>query len=275
MTANTVQTTNSQGKSLGDIVRQLGSSWRGGIAIALLIMGGWELLARSGQFNPLFVPTTGATATALIEMGQSGVLWEHLWRSVTRLFAGFAVASAIGVTVGLLMGRSRTISEFFSPLVNLLLPIPSLAWIPLFMLWFGLGDRAILPLVILAAFLPIVLNTWTGMRSVPETWLRAAQAMNVDGLRLFFRVLVPGSLSLILTGLRVGMAQAWRAVIAGELIAAAESGLGVAIFNAKLFINTPRMLAMLVVIGVFSQIFEKLVFGQLERVTLERWGMSN
>lgn len=255
------------------VARNLLRTWRGGVLVILLIMLAWESLARSGLFNELFVPTVGQTAAALVTMASTGLLWTSLQGTIFRLLTGFGLAVLLGVPIGLAMGRSKVLSEILQPLVNLLLPIPAIAWIPLFMLWFGLGNSSIIPLIILSAALPIAINTWAGVRFVSGIWLRAATGMGIRGRALFQKVILPASLPLMLSGLRVGMAQGWRAVIAGELIASAQGGLGVVIFNAKQFINTPIILATLVVIGIFSQIFEKLVFGRLEKATVGRWGM--
>lgn len=252
--------------------RRVALSSRGTIGVVVGLVIWWEALARSGLFHELFMPTVGEVVGTFREMAISGFLWEHTIASVIRLFLGLGVAAVVGVGLGMMMGRFRLPEEFLIPLVSFLLPIPALAWIPLFMLWFGLGNRSILPLVVFSATLPIAINTWTGIKTVKPIWVRAARTMNIRGGMLFRKVILPGALPLIIIGLRIGMAQAWRAVIAGELVASAASGLGVVIFNGKQFVNVPMMLASLVVIGALSQVFEKVVFAKVEDVTVGRWG---
>jgi NitT/TauT family transport system permease protein len=192
---------------------------------------------------------------------------------VLRLLAGFFLAAIVGVTLGILMGRSRRVEDIALPLVSIGAPIPGLAYAPLFLLWFGLGNKSAVLLVAFVSAFPIVFNTWTGVKAVKEIWVRSAQAMGADDRRLFVKVIVPGALPYILTGLRLGLAQAWRILVGIEMLAAVPWGLGWMIFGAREFLNTDVMLAGVVVIGVIGLALEKLVFQKLEEYTVMRWGM--
>jgi NitT/TauT family transport system permease protein len=153
------------------------------------------------------------------------------------------------------------------------MPIPSLAWVPLFILWFGLGNITTVLVVFYAATFPMLLNAWTGVRSVNPLWLRAAGSMGANGRSLFWKVMVPGASPFIITGVRQAFLRAWIAVVGAEMLAASDWGLGWVIFDAKEFLNTDVMLGALVIIGVIGFAFERLVFGSLERATVMRWGM--
>ena len=190
-----------------------------------------------------------------------------------RLLGGFALAAVVGVAIGILMGRSRRIEDICLPLVSIMAPIPGIAWAPLFLLWFGLGGKPAMLLVAFVSAFPIIFNTWTGVKAVKEIWVRSAQAMGADDRRLFVKVIVPGALPYILTGLRLGLAQAWRTLVGVEMLAAVPWGLGWMIFGAREFLNTDVMLAGVVVIGALGLALEKLVFQRLERFTVQRWGM--
>ena len=144
------------------------------------------------------------------------------------------------------------------------MPIPSFALVPLFMLWFGIGNLTTILIVFYAATFPMMFNTWSGVRSVNPLWLRAAGAMGADEHRLFWKVIIPGASPFIITGMRQAFLRAWIAVVGAEMIAASDWGLGWVIFDAKEFLNTDIMLASLVVIGVIGFVFERLVFGSLE-----------
>jgi NitT/TauT family transport system permease protein len=148
-----------------------------------------------------------------------------------------------------------------------------LAYAPLFLLWFGLGNATTILLVGVVAAFPVVLNTWTGVKAVKEIWVRSAEAMGADNRRLFRHVILPGALPYILTGLRLGLAQAWRILVAVEMLAAVPWGLGWLIFGAREFLNTDVMLAGVAVIGIIGLTLEKLVFQRLENYTVVRWGM--
>ena len=172
-----------------------------------------------------------------------------------------------------MMGRWRRVEDSVLPIVSIVAPIPGIAWVPLFLLWFGLGN---LPAILLVAFVsafPIIFNTWTGVKAVKEIWLRAARAMGADDRRTFRHVILPGALPYILTGLRLGLAQAWRALVGVEIFAAVQWGMGWLIFGAREFLNTDVMLAGVAVIGVMGLALEKFVFQRIEDCTVVRWGM--
>jgi NitT/TauT family transport system permease protein len=203
----------------------------------------------------------------------NGAMLRHTFYTLYRVVFGFVLAGFIGVPLGILMGRFRRAERFFVPLVSVLMPIPSLAWVPVFILWFGLGDAATIALVFYAATFPVIFNTWTGVRSVNRLWIRSAEAMGADEKVLFQKVVLPGSLPFIITGLRQAFARAWIAVVGGEMIAATSWGLGWVIFDSKEFLKTDVMLASLAIIGLLGLGFERLIFQTLERRTVARWGM--
>ena len=171
------------------------------------------------------------------------------------------------------MGRYRWAEDFFVPIVSVGNPIPGLAYAPLFVLWFGLGNLPAVLLVGFAAAFPVIVNTWTGVKTVKEIWIRAAQSMGAGDHQLFRKVVLPGSLPYVLTGLRLGLARAWRVLVAVEMLTSVSLGLGWLIFGAREFLNTDVMLAGIAVIGLVGLTLEKLVFEPLERFTVVRWGM--
>lgn len=241
----------------------------------LVLAIAWEIVARFQVFPPRLFPPLEAVAAAFLRLTASGVLPHHALDTVLRLSAGFALAAAVGVAVGLLMGRFRRAEDIFLPLVTIAAPIPGLAYAPLFLLWFGLGNVSAVLLVGFVSAFPVVFNTWTGVKAVKEVWVRSAQAMGADHSRLFRHVILPGSLPYILTGFRLGLAQAWRVLVAVEMLAAVPWGLGWMIFGAREFLNTDVMLAGVAVIAIIGLALEKLVFEKLENYTVVRWGMMS
>jgi len=246
--------------------------WRN--ALPFVVVGAiWETVAHLGLFPAQFFPTLEAIGATFVRLTLSGVLPHHAFDTVLRLLAGFALAAAFGVAIGVLMGRFRAAEDYLLPLVAIGAPIPGLAYAPLFLLWFGPGN---VPSVLLVAFVsafPIVYNSWTGVKAVKEIWLRSAQAMGADDRRLFRHVILPGALPYIMTGLRLGLAQAWRILVAVEMLASVPWGLGWLIFGAQEFLNTDVMLAGIAVIAAIGLALEKLVFAKLETYTVVRWGM--
>lgn len=243
-------------------------------AVTLLAMAAvYEALARSGVFAQALAPPLPAVGRTLLGMVLDGSMPRHALYTLYRVLVGFGLAAAVGLPLGILMGRFRAVEHFFLPLISVLMPIPSLAWVPVFILWFGLGNTATILIVFYAATFPMTFNAWTGVRSVNPLWLRAAGSMGAEGRALFWKVIVPGASPLIITGLRQAFVRAWIAVVGGEMIAASAWGLGWVIFDAKEFLNTDVILAALVVIGLIGFAFERLVFGAMERGTVQRWGM--
>ena len=240
------------------------------VGLACLI---WEAFAQSGVFPQALAPSIVVIGSALGRMLVNGTMLRHTSYTLYRVVFGFVLAGLFGVPLGILMGRFRRVERFFVPLVSVLMPIPSLAWVPVFILWFGLGNAATIALVFYAASFPVIFNTWTGVRSVNRLWIRSAEAMGADEKVLFQKVVLPGALPFIITGFRQAFARAWIAVVGGEMIAATSWGLGWVIFDSKEFLNTDVMLASLAVIGIVGLGFERLIFQTLERRTVARWGM--
>jgi len=234
----------------------------------------YETMARSGYFAPALLPTIPMIVRALYASLADGSMIEHAAFTLYRVMFGFGLSMAVGIPLGILMARFRRIENFFLPLVSALMPIPSFALVPLFMLWFGIGNTTTVLIVFYAATFPMLFNTWSGVRSVNPLWLRAAGAMGADEHSLFWKVIIPGASPFIITGMRQAFLRAWIAVVGAEMIAASDWGLGWVIFDAKEFLNTDIMLAALVVIGTIGYLFERMVFGSLERATVQRWGMT-
>ncbi len=239
-----------------------------------LVVGAiWEIVAWAGVFPRRLFPPLEEIGASFVQLTISGVLPHHAGDTLLRLFAGFALAAVLGVSIGVAMGRSRRAEDIFLPLVSIGAPIPGIAYAPLFLLWFGLGSFSSILLVGFVSAFPIIFNSWSGVKAVKEIWLRSAQAMGADNRRVFSHVILPGALPYILTGMRLGLAQAWRILVAVEMLAAVPWGLGWMIFGARKFLNTDVMMSGIVVIAVIGLLLEKFVFQKLENYTVVRWGM--
>jgi NitT/TauT family transport system permease protein len=243
-------------------------------ALPFVVVGAlWEIVAHLDIFPARLFPPLETIAAVFLRLTVSGLLLHHAADTILRLVSGFALAAIVGMAVGIVMGRWRLAEDLALPLVSMGAPIPGIAYAPLFLLWFGLGNVSSILLVGFVSAFPIIFNTWTGVKAVKEVWLRAAFAMGADERRLFHKVILPGALPHILTGLRLGLAQAWRILIGVEMLAAVPWGLGWMIFGAREFLNTDVMLAGVAVIGAIGLALEKLVFKRLEDFTVVRWGM--
>ena len=248
------------------------SASRAGITL-LVAAACYEAVARSGVFPAALLPTLPKVASTLWALLLDGTMLEHAGFTMYRVLLGLALAVVVGLPLGILMARFRPVEHFFLPLASALMPIPSLAWVPVFILWFGLGDAVTVLIVVYAALFPMMLSAWSGMRSVNRLWLRAAGAMGADEQAMFWKVILPGASPFIITGLRQAFLRAWIAVVGAEMLAASDWGLGWVIYDSREFLNVDVMLASVAVIGLLGFAFERLVFGSLERMTVQRWGM--
>ena len=233
----------------------------------------WEAIARFGSFPRNLFPPLTVVYAALVQSVSSGLLLAAAFGSLERLLLGFLMAATIGLVAGVLMGRYRLAEYVLMPAVSTGISVPGVAYAPLFVLWFGLGDLPAILLVGLASSFTIVMNTWKGVKGVREILIRAAISMGTSERQLFFKVILPGALPNILTALRLGLAQAWRNLVAIEMLTAVTYGLGSMIFSAQQFMNTGLMLTGIAFIALLGTLLEKQVFAPLERATVVRWGM--
>lgn len=233
----------------------------------------YEVIAYSAYFPQVLLPTVQTVAKTLFAMLADGRMFEHAGATLYRVMVGFCLALMLGVPLGIAMARFKSVENFFLPLVSALMPIPSFSLVPLFMLWFGIGDTTTILIVFYAATFPVLFNTWSGVRSVNPLWLRAAGAMGANERKLFWKVILPAASPFIITGMRQAFLRSWIAVVGAEMIAASDWGLGWVIFDAKEYLQADIMLASIVVIGIIGFVFERLVFGSIEKATVNKWGM--
>ncbi len=244
-----------------------------GVGGVLVLVAIWEVFARSGMYSTAMTPPVELIAAIMWGMLVDGSLPKNALATLVRVFVGLSISFAVAVPLGVLMARYWVAERIFLPVLSVLLPIPSLAWVPLFILWFGIGDVATILVVVYASMFPLVYSVWTGVRAVNPLWLRAATVMGADEASLFRKVIWPASLPYLITGLRLAFGRAWIGVIGGELLASPRLGLGEIIFNAAEFLNAGIMLSTLIGIGAIGVFFERFVFQILETVTVRRWGM--
>ena len=223
--------------------------------LPLLLLLGWHLGVRLSGTR--LIPLPQDVALMLYDFAVGGIyddaysktLHLHLWKSVTRVYGGFFAAALVAIPLGLLIGRIKLIRELVDPTLQLLRPVPVTAWLPLSMIFFGIGPNAAIFLVFLGAFYPIVFNTIFGVRSVDERLFEAAAMLGCKGSSLFRQVVLPASLPAILNGLRLGHGFAWILIVVGEMTGVQE-GLGATIMDGRMLSRSELVIAGMVVIGV-------------------------
>jgi ABC-type nitrate/sulfonate/bicarbonate transport system permease component len=231
----------------------------------VLIVAFWEAGARFGVINTDMFPSPAAIGQAMVDLASTGMLWRDASASVARVSIGFSIAAVIGVSLGLLLGRATRLARYVLPLIEIVRPLSVIAWIPIAILWFGLGDRPSWFLIALGSFFPIFTSTYDGARALSEVHVRVAQCFGAPRWLYIRQVLVPATAPHIMTGLRVGLGTGWTCVIAAELISA-TSGLGYMIQLARTTIETEKVFAGMVVIGAIGFLMNSLMLAAERRL---------
>ena len=221
------------------------------VIVPAAIVLAWEALSRSGVINPMILPAPSRVLLRWIDYFKSGELPRDAVSSLYRVMMGFLIGTALGLLIGLAMGASNAVYAYLNPLVQLLRPIPPIAYVPLAILWFGLGNPPAFFLISLGAFFPVLMNTITGVRSVDAIYIRAARNLGASRAALFFRVMVPAAMPHIMTGIRVGFGVAFIVVIVAEMIAV-NSGLGYRILEAREYFWSDKIIAGMITIGLLG-----------------------
>jgi ABC-type nitrate/sulfonate/bicarbonate transport system permease component len=198
--------------------------------------------------------------------------YSHLLLSLVRWLSGYLLAVVAGVLTGLLLGASRTIYRLFYPLIYVIGLIPGLAWIPISLLLFGIGNVSTVFMIFIIAFTPVVINTASAIRTTPEIYVRVARMMGAGSIRIFFQVLLPQSLIPIINGLRTGMANAWRVLIAAEMIVGIGVGLGYVIIQSRWSLDYEAAFVSIFIICLLGLIVEHGLFIVVEKKLLARLG---
>jgi NitT/TauT family transport system permease protein len=212
------------------------------------VLGTWELAARFGLVNTLLFPPPSKAFADLVVLVSSGYLSKALYASLFRVVCGFTLAVMVGVSLGVAMARIRLVYDFFDPLVELLRPISPLALFPLAILWFGIGDGSKIFVIALAAFFPVILNTFAGARSIDTNLIRTSRSLGATELEILTGVVLPASLPYIFTGVRLAWGISLIVIIAAEMVGATV-GMGYMVLEAQQTFRTERVFAGIFVIG--------------------------
>jgi len=224
----------------------------------------WHFATYGQKYN--LIPPPSEVALALWDLTFGGInddaysrtLHIHLLASLSRVYGGFAIALAVALPLGLMIGRIALVRRVLDPTLQVLRPIPVTAWLPLAMIMFGLGPRSAFFLVCLGAFYPILINTIFRVRTVDPRLLEAASMLGCEGTAQFFRVGLPASLPAIFTGLRLGLGFAWVVIVVGEMTGV-QTGLGAIIMEARQLSRTEIVICGMIVIGITGFIYDRLV----------------
>ncbi len=246
-------------------------------AAALLTLLGLEVAARRQMLSPQLFPAPSKVTLKIIEILQSGEIINQIYHSVSTLLTALIATVLLVVFMALLARRYPFCHRLFDLLASILNPIPSVAVLPLFLLWFGLGQLTLLATLLHSTIWSFYSTLINGLETLPKIYETVADTLKLNGVARFVHVTAPACLAAFLTGLKAAWSRAWRALIGVEMIfgtIAASSGMGWFIFKSRAFADSPAIVAGLVFIAGFGYLFEYLLFAAIERHTVQKWGMK-
>lgn len=239
-----------------------------GLLLPLALVGLWQYLSTSGAYSASQLPTPASVGAALVELIERGTFWEHVAISLQRVLLGFAIGAGIGVAVGSLVGLSPIASKLLSPTIQAIRAVPSLAWVPLLVLWMGIYEGPKVTLVAIGAFFPVFTTVASGFMHADRKLLEVGRAYGLNGFRLASQVLLPAASPTIFAGLRLGLAQSWLFVVAAELIASSK-GLGFLLIDSQNTSRTDILLLSIICLAVLGKTTDFLL-SRVEQRAL-RW----
>lgn len=228
----------------------------------IVFVGIWQLACSLKWVSPILLPSPIQIFETVIDLFQNGYrdlpFYQHILISTTRAVFAFLIAILIGVPLGLLMGRSRTLNAIFDPFVQFLRPIPKIALIPLVVVWLGIGEQSKFFLIFIATILSVIVGATAASQNVPKGLIQAAQTMGLSQTQTLFKVILPSTLPEVFTSIRLSLGIGWTALIAAEMVAA-TSGLGWMIINAGSYLRTDVVIVGIIFLGIIGFILDWLL----------------
>ena len=238
-----------------------------GILPILLFLGGWEIIAKLGIIpGHFFFPPFSTVIQEFYCLIINGVLVENFFRSLIRVLIGFCTGSIAGLAVGIMMGWNEVINKSLHPIFSLFYPIPALGWLPILMLWFGIGELLPIAIIFICSFFPVLYNTVTGIKSVKQDYIMVAKTLGASKRKILTTVVLPLALPNIFTGLRLEAGMAWRVIIAAEMVAI-PTGIGALLMKAQSLIRIDIIIVCLMVLSVMCLSFEKFFLFMEHKLT--------
>lgn len=240
-----------------------------GAVVPLILLTAWQITTSAGIFTSVQLPSPGSVIDAGVELLQRGELLRHIAISVQRVLIGFAIGGLLGLLVGALVGLSPLASALLGPVIGAIRAVPSLAWVPLLVLWMKIGEESKVTLIAIGAFFPVFTTVAAALQHVDRSLVEAARAFGLRGVRLLTQVQLPAVIPAIFSGARLALAQAWLFLVAAELIAS-SMGLGFLLTDSQNNGRTDRLLLAIVLLAVLGKLTDALL-GLVERWAARRW----
>ncbi|MDO4240733.1 ABC transporter permease [Micrococcus sp.] len=240
-----------------------------GLIVPLLLLLLWWAVTAAGVFSPVQLPSPQSVVLAGVDLAERGTLWTHIGISTQRVLLGFLIGAALGLVVGSLLGLSRWADALLSPLIGALRAVPSLAWVPLLILWMQIGEDSKVTLIAIGAFFPVFTTVYAALRHVDPHLVEAGRAFGYHGFSLLRTVQLPAVVPSVFSGLRLALAQAWLFLVAAELIAS-SMGLGFLLTDSQNNGRTDRLILAIILLALLGKTTD-WILGLVERWALRRW----
>ena len=240
-----------------------------GLLVPALLLAAWQLTTAAGVFSPVQLPSPGAVFNAAADLVKRGQLGTHIAISTQRVLIGFAIGSALGLLLGALLGLSRLADVLLGPAIGALRAVPSLAWVPLLILWLKIGEDSKITLIAIGAFFPVFTTVALALRHVDRNLVEAARAFGLRGVKLLTTVQLPAVVPAVFSGLRLALAQSWLFLVAAELIAS-SMGLGFLLTDSQNNGRTDRLLLAIILLAVIGKATDA-VLGLAQNRAVKKW----
>lgn len=239
-----------------------------GALLPALILAIWQVLSTNGAFSASQLPPPIEVVQAAISLIERGTLWQHVGISVQRVLSGFAIGSVLGIVLGSAVGLSKVIGQLLLPTIGALRAVPSLAWVPLLLIWMGIYEEPKVTLIAIGAFFPVFTTVASGLAAVDRNLIEVGRTYGLRGVSLISKVLLPAAAPVIFSGLRLGLAQAWLFLVAAELIAS-SMGLGFLLLDSQNTARTDILFMAIILLALLGKLSD-VIIGTIEKRTL-RW----
>ncbi|MDA8235343.1 MAG: ABC transporter permease [Clostridia bacterium] len=243
------------------------------IVFFAFLVGLWEIMFRLAIWNPVMFPSPFSVWETMVQGFRDGSFPVAIGVSMKRILVGYIISILIGIPLGILVGRVKLLDETVGSIILGLQTLPSICWLPLAILWFGLSEKSIIFIVIIGALFSIALATEAGVKNVPPLYLRAASTLGARGMALYIQIILPAALPSIITGMKLGWSFAWRSLMAGELLASGL-GLGYVLMMGRDLADMSQVIAVMIIIALLGLLIDRLVFARLEQGIRRRWGLA-
>lgn len=239
-----------------------------GLVLPAFVLVIWQLLATGGSFSPTQLPQPGDIVAAAIELTNRGTLLGHIAISTQRVLIGFAIGAVLGILLGSIVGLNKTVGRLLNPTVGALRAVPSLAWVPLLLIWMGIYEEPKITLIAIGAFFPVFTTVASGFKAVDRNLIEVGRSYGLKGAALVKQILLPAASPTIFSGIRLGLAQAWLFLVAAELIASSK-GLGFLLLDSQNTARTDVLFLSIILLAILGKTSDWLV-SLLEKRVL-RW----